>query len=60
METNIYKIEGKKTGGIYTFINQNELEGDNLKFSKLYNKISPFYYFSQKIFSKIKFEVIEV
>jgi ubiquinone/menaquinone biosynthesis C-methylase UbiE len=55
METNIYKFEGKKIDGIFTFINQNELEGDNLKFSKLYNKISPFYYFSQKIFSKIKF-----
>jgi len=55
METNIYKIEGKKIDGIFTFIKQNELEGDNLKFSKLYNKISPFYYFGQKIFSKIKF-----
>ena len=32
-----------------------ELEGDNLKFSKLYNKISPFYYISQKLFFKIKF-----
>jgi ubiquinone/menaquinone biosynthesis C-methylase UbiE len=55
METNIYKTEGKKINGILTFIDQRDLEGDNLKFSKLYNKISPFYYISQKIFYWIKF-----
>jgi ubiquinone/menaquinone biosynthesis C-methylase UbiE len=55
METNIYKTEGKKINGILTFIDQRDLEGDNLKFSKLYNKISPFYYISQKIFYRIKF-----
>ena len=55
MEINIYKIEVKKIDGIFTYINKNKLEGDNLKFSKLYNKISPFYNLSQKIFYKIKF-----
>jgi ubiquinone/menaquinone biosynthesis C-methylase UbiE len=55
METNIYKTEGKKINGILTFIDQSDLEGDNLKFSKLYNKISPFYYISQKVFYGIKF-----
>jgi hypothetical protein len=29
--------------------------GDNLRFSKLYDKISPFYYIGQIIFSRIKF-----
>jgi len=55
METNIYKTESKKINGILTFIDQSDLEGDNLKFSKLYNKISPFYYICQKIFYGIKF-----
>jgi ubiquinone/menaquinone biosynthesis C-methylase UbiE len=55
MDTDIYKLEGRKIDGIVAFIGQNELEGDNLKFSKLYNKISPFYNISQKIFYKIKF-----
>jgi ubiquinone/menaquinone biosynthesis C-methylase UbiE len=55
MDTSIYKSDGKKINGIFAFIDQNELEGDNLKFSKLYNKISPFYYISQKIFYKFKF-----
>ena len=55
MDTNIYKIIGKQVNGIYTFIEENKLEGDNQKFLKLYNKISPFYNFSQRIFCKIKF-----
>jgi ubiquinone/menaquinone biosynthesis C-methylase UbiE len=55
MDTNIYRSDVKKINGILAFIDQNELEGDNLKFSKLYNKISPFYYISQKLFYKIKF-----
>jgi ubiquinone/menaquinone biosynthesis C-methylase UbiE len=55
MNENIYRIKGKNINGIYSFISETRLEGDNLKFSKLYNKISPFYYLGQKIFSKIKF-----
>ena len=55
MKKNIYKIDGKNKDGIISFIEENELEGDNLKFVKLYNKISRFYYIGQKIFSKIKF-----
>ena len=51
----IYRLNGKNIGGIYCFIDESELEGDNKKFVKLYNKISPFYYIGQKIFSKIKF-----
>jgi len=55
MDTNVYKIDGKNINGVKSFINEKELIGDNLKFSKLYNKISPFYYVGQKIFFKIKF-----
>ena len=53
--TSIYKTTGKNINGIQSFINESELEGDNKKFVKLYNKISPLYYLGQKIFSKIKF-----
>jgi ubiquinone/menaquinone biosynthesis C-methylase UbiE len=55
MNANIYKTNGININGIITFIKNDELEGDNLKFSKLYDKISPFYYLGQIIFSKIKF-----
>jgi ubiquinone/menaquinone biosynthesis C-methylase UbiE len=55
MDKNIYKMEGINNNGILSFIAQNDLKGDNLKFSKLYDKISPFYYNGQKIFYKIKF-----
>jgi ubiquinone/menaquinone biosynthesis C-methylase UbiE len=55
MGPNMYKLDGRKIDGISAFIDQNKLEGDNLKFSKLYDKISPFYYISQKIFYKIRF-----
>ena len=51
----IYWHSGKNIGGIYCFIDETELEGENKKFVKLYNKISPFYYIGQKIFTKIKF-----
>jgi ubiquinone/menaquinone biosynthesis C-methylase UbiE len=55
MDASIYRLDGRETGGIRVFIDQNDREGDNLKFSKLYNKISPLYNFSQRIFYKMKF-----
>jgi ubiquinone/menaquinone biosynthesis C-methylase UbiE len=55
MEDNIYKLTGKIINGINTFIDINNLSGENKKFSELYNKIAPFYNISQKIFYKIKF-----
>ena len=55
MNTNPYKIDGKNINGIYSFINNMELEGDNLKSSKLYNNFSLFYIIWEKIFFKIKF-----
>ena len=51
----IYRFNGKNIDGIYCFIDETELDGDNKKFVILYNKISPFYYIGQKMFSKIKF-----
>jgi ubiquinone/menaquinone biosynthesis C-methylase UbiE len=41
--------------GIYSFINENDLTGDNQKYNKLYNRIAWFYNFSQRIFFRIKF-----
>ena len=55
MNEEIYRIKPKNLNGILSFIEETGLEGDNVKFSKLYNKISPFYYLGQKIFSKVKF-----
>ena len=55
MSESVYRINGKNINGILSFINETDLKGDNLKLSKLYDKISPFYYFGQVIFSKIKF-----
>ena len=55
MDTNIYKKIGKNINGILSFVNQNELEGDNIKYSGFYNKISSFYYFWQRVFFIIKF-----
>ena len=48
----IYRLDGKNIDGIYCFINETELDGNNKKFVKLYNKISPFYYIGQKYFQK--------
>jgi ubiquinone/menaquinone biosynthesis C-methylase UbiE len=48
---NGYKI----IDGIYSFINENELIGDNLKYNKLYNKIAWSYNLFQRIFFWIKF-----
>ena len=55
MENNIYKNNGKVINGINVFLDFSELDGNNKKFSKLYNNIAPFYNISQKIFYKIKF-----
>ena len=41
--------------GIYSFINEKKLTGDNLKYNKLYNKIAWSYNLSQRIFFWIKF-----
>jgi len=55
MKDNIYKINGEIINNINTFIDKNELKGDNLKFAKLYDRIAPFYSIGGKIFYKIKF-----
>jgi len=55
MELNVYKSNGKNIDGIIVFMDIDNLSGENKKFSKLYNKIAPFYHISQKIFFKIKF-----
>jgi ubiquinone/menaquinone biosynthesis C-methylase UbiE len=55
MEKDMYKLEGTKIDGINVFINSVNLDGNNKKFSQLYNKIAPFYNLSQKIFYKYKF-----
>jgi len=41
--------------GIYSFINENDLTGDNLKYNKLYNKIAWSYNLSQRIYFRVKF-----
>lgn len=41
--------------GIYSFIDEKDLSGDNLKFSRLYNKIAWSYNLSQRIYFRIKF-----
>jgi ubiquinone/menaquinone biosynthesis C-methylase UbiE len=41
--------------GMYSFIDEKDLSGDNLKFSKLYNKIAWSYNLSQRIYFRIKF-----
>jgi len=45
----------KLIDGIYSFIEEKDLTGDNLKFNKLYNKIAWSYNLSQRIFFWIKF-----
>ena len=51
----IFKTEGKISNGINVFMTEDELEENNRKFSKSYNKIAPFYDLSGKIFFWLKF-----
>ena len=51
----IYKTEGKILNGIKVFMNQDEFEENNRKFSKSYDLIAPFYDLSGKLFFKFKF-----
>jgi ubiquinone/menaquinone biosynthesis C-methylase UbiE len=41
--------------GIYSFIDENTLAGDNLKYKKIYDRISWAYNLSQRFFFRIKF-----
>lgn len=41
--------------GIFTFINEADITGDNLKSVTLYNKIAPFYNLSQQLYFLFKF-----
>ncbi|UKJ06060.1 hypothetical protein [Solitalea lacus] len=41
--------------GIYSFIDEQLLSGDNLKYNKLYNKIAWSYNWSQRFFFWLKF-----
>jgi len=45
----------KIVDGVYSFINEKELSGDNLKYNKLYNKIARVYNFTQRIYFLLKF-----
>jgi ubiquinone/menaquinone biosynthesis C-methylase UbiE len=45
----------KIINGIYSFIDEKDLTGDNLKYNKLYNKIAWSYNLSQRIYFWIKF-----
>ena len=47
--------EYKFTDGIYSFIDEKHLSGDNLKYSKLYNKIAWTYNWSQRLFFWLKY-----
>jgi hypothetical protein len=51
----IYKVEGKIIDGINVFMTEDELEENNRKFSKTYNKIASFYDLSGKLFFLLKF-----
>lgn len=51
----IFKTDGELIDGIYCFIHLHQLKGDNLKFAKLYNRISWIYNFSGRIFYWLKF-----
>ena len=55
MNNNLYKISGENINGIYSFINEIDLEGNNLNISNTYNKFSLFYHIWEKIFFRIKF-----
>ncbi len=45
----------KVIDGIYSFIDENSLTGDNLKYNKLYNKIAWSYNLSQRIYFWLKY-----
>ena len=55
MHETIFKQSGETINGIVTFIQKDELHGDNQKFAKLYDRIAPLYNISQKIFYKLMF-----
>ena len=52
---NIYKTEGKILNGIKVFMTHGELEENNRKFSKFYDKIAPLYDLSGRLFFRLKF-----
>jgi hypothetical protein len=41
--------------GIKSFIRSDEIDGNNKKYQKMYDKIAPFYNFSNKIYFWLKF-----
>ena len=47
--------EYRVNDGIYSFIDENHLSGDNLKYNKLYNKIAWIYNWSLRLFFWFKF-----
>lgn len=52
---NIFKSQGNLRNGIYCFSEFNNLTGENLKFAKLYNRISFLYNLSGRLFYWFKF-----
>lgn len=50
-----YEDKYKLIKGIYSFINEDELNGDNLKYNKMYSRLARFYNISQKFYFLFKF-----
>jgi ubiquinone/menaquinone biosynthesis C-methylase UbiE len=47
-----YKIKN----GIVTFVNEEEIDGLNEKYQKLYDRIAPFYNLANKVYKRLKFD----
>lgn len=58
MITELFKINSGQynlVNGIYSFINEDSLKGDNRKYNRMYNKIAWSYHLSQRIYFFLKY-----
>jgi ubiquinone/menaquinone biosynthesis C-methylase UbiE len=55
MESNFFTSKARMIDGIYSFIDEKQLVGDNKKYNQLYNKIAWLYHLSGAIFYQLKF-----
>jgi len=53
-QDSIFKQGGETVNNITSFIKKDELQGDNRKFAKLYDRIAPLYHIGLKIFCYFK------